>query len=248
MKKVRLDQLVFNLGLAKSREQAQTYILAGDIFVSGQTITKPSYLTDPAAPVIVKEKFPYVSRGALKLEQAYKEFGLDFTGKTIADIGASTGGFTDFSLQHGAKKVYALDVGHGQLDQKLRQDTRVINLEKTNIRNVEALPEPVDFIVMDVSFISLTKVLPNIKKILQNQLPHAATVITLVKPQFEATKQEASKGKGVIKDPQIHERILESTKQFAHTLGFTVLNQTTSPIKGPAGNIEFLLSLKLTEF
>jgi len=240
--KIRLDQLVVQQKLFPSREQAQRAIMAGDVFVNEQLVDRPAKMVDCDARLEIKEKFPYVSRGALKLKAAVDYFKIDFSGKIIADIGASTGGFTDLVLSLGAQKVYALDVGHGQLAEKLRQDPRVVVMEKTNIRYVKSLPEPIDIFTIDVSFISLKLVLPVIKEIAGRD-GISTKVIALIKPQFEATRAEVSQGKGVIRDPKIHERIVKDIEEFAKKLGFKILGTLPSPILGPKGNKEFLIYL-----
>lgn len=254
----RLDILAAET-LGVSRSKAQALIMAGAIFVDDKVITKSGTEIDEGAVVQIKEVMPYVSRGALKLEKAAKEFDIDFSGKVICDIGASTGGFTDYALQNGALKVYAVDTGYGQLDQKLRADKRVINMERTNIKDVDALPEPIDIFVIDVSFISLKKVLPQVITIIRNsparsvaegeggsfEIRHSSHVVALVKPQFEVGKKVADKYKGVIRDESIRREVLEDIKNFAGSIGFRVLGTTKSPITGAKGNREHLLYLSL---
>jgi 23S rRNA (cytidine1920-2'-O)/16S rRNA (cytidine1409-2'-O)-methyltransferase len=242
MKKIRLDQLVFDLGLAESRERAKTTIMSGLIFVNGQRVDKPGTAIDPAARIELHgEPLPFVSRGGYKLDKALKVFPVDPAGKTCLDCGASTGGFTDVLLQHGAGKVYAVDVGYGQLAWKLRTDERVVNLERTNLRYItpEQIPEPIALAVMDVSFISIRLVIPAVKALL---LPDA-DFICLIKPQFEAGREEVGK-KGVVRDSAVHERVIREILDFIPTVGMTVEGLDFSPIKGPEGNIEYLCHLK----
>jgi len=245
MKKIRLDQLIVERKLVPSREFAQRAIMAGDVFVSGERSDKPSKLVENDAQIELKEKFPYVSRGALKLKAAADAFKINFKNKIVADIGSSTGGFTVYALSNGAKKVYAIDVGTHQLAEKLRNDKRVVVMEKTNIRNVENLPEKIDIFVIDVSFISLKIVLPAIKKIILSK-PQITQIIALIKPQFEATRAEASRGRGVIKDEKIHKRVVREIEEFSKEIGFVKLGLIESPVVGPAGNIEFLIDLTFT--
>jgi 23S rRNA (cytidine1920-2'-O)/16S rRNA (cytidine1409-2'-O)-methyltransferase len=233
--KQRLDLIVHQRGLAPSREKARAMIMAGEVQVNGQIVDKPGTQIDSKAELNVLVKPRFVSRGGEKLAWALAEFRLDAIGKICADVGASTGGFTDCLLQNGAVRVYSLDVGYGQLDYRLRQDARVVVMERTNARYVEHLPEPVNLAVIDASFISLRLLLPVVKGWLTPQ----ADVITLIKPQFEAGKQDVGKG-GVVKDSRVHSRVLAEVLAFARQQGFAVRGLTTSPLKGPAGNIEFL--------
>ncbi len=238
MKKVRLDQLVFERGLAPSRERAKTSIMAGLVFVNGQRADKPGAAFDPESEIELRgETLPYVSRGGLKLEKALRVFSYDPAGKTCIDCGASTGGFTDVLLKSGAKKVYAVDVGYGQLAWSLRQDARVVSMERTNIRYVtpEQIPEALDLAVMDLSFISLRLVLPAVCGLLRPD----GDVICLIKPQFEAGKEKVGK-KGVVRDPKVHEEVLRAFLDFTPECGFSVLDLSFSPIRGPEGNIEYL--------
>ena len=239
-RKTRLDRLLVERGLAPSREQARRLIMAGEVQVGGRVVDKPGRLVPEDAPVEVRRQPRYVSRGGLKLEAALDRFGLDVSGKVVVDVGASTGGFTDCLLQRGAAKVYAVDVGYGQLAWKLRQDPRVIPLERTNIRYLEALPdgELADLAVIDASFIGLRLVLPATLRLLKPD----GQVIALVKPQFEAGRQDVGKG-GVVRDPQVHRRVLEEVAALAQELGLTVAGLTVSPAPGPAGNVEFLIWL-----
>lgn len=242
MKKVRLDQLVFERGLTESRERAKTTIMSGLIFVNGQRMDKPGAAVDPAAEIVLHgEALPFVSRGGYKLDKALRVFPVDPAGKVCLDCGASTGGFTDVLLQHGAKKVYAVDVGYGQLAWKLRTDERVINLERTNLRYVtrEQIPEPIELAVMDVSFISIRLVIPAVKQLLCPD----ADFICLIKPQFEAGREEVGK-KGVVRDSAVHARVIREILAFAPEAGLSVLGLDYSPIKGPEGNIEYLCYMK----
>lgn len=228
-------------GLAESRSKAQAIIMEGLVFVAGQRVDKPGTPVAPDAEIVVRGKlFPYVSRGGLKLEKALEYFSVDPQGYVCSDSGASTGGFTDCLLQKGAKKVFAIDVGYGQLAWKIREDPRVVVMERTNIRNVasEDLGELLDLSVIDVSFISLKIVLPVIQKLLKP----SGQVLCLIKPQFEAGREKVGK-KGVVRDPATHLEVLEEFLSLAESLHFTVENLTYSPVKGPEGNIEFLAHL-----
>jgi 23S rRNA (cytidine1920-2'-O)/16S rRNA (cytidine1409-2'-O)-methyltransferase len=239
--KERLDVLLLEKGLVSSRERAKSCIMAGLVFVSGQKIDKAGTLVPVDSNILVTgDSIGYVSRGGLKLAKALEFFKIDLTNKIMADIGASTGGFTDCALKNGAKQVYAIDVGYGQLAWSLRTDNRVINMERTNIRNVtlEQLGQPLDFVSIDVAFISLSKVLPVIK----NLLSTTGTVVALIKPQFEAGREKVGK-KGVVKDPVVHIEVISNVIQHAGELGFTPLALTYSPVKGPEGNIEYLIYL-----
>ena len=242
MKKQRLDQLVFERGLTESRERAKTTIMSGIVYVNGQKVDKPGTPVDPEADSEVRgNALPYVSRGGFKLEKALKVFPVDPAGKLCIDCGASTGGFTDVLLKNGAAKVYAVDVGYGQLAWSLRTDERVINLERTNVRYIteEQIPEPLDLAVMDVSFISIKLVIPAVGKLLKD----GADYICLIKPQFEAGKDEVGK-KGVVRDPAVHLAVIRSFMEFVETSEFTLMGLDFSPIKGPEGNIEYLAWLK----
>lgn len=242
MKKVRLDQLVFDLGYTDSRERAKTTIMSGHVFVNGQRADKPGMPVAPDAAVEVRgDALPFVSRGGFKLDKALKVFPVDPDGKVCIDCGASTGGFTDVLLQHGAARVYAVDVGYGQLAWKLRNDERVINLERTNLRYVteEQIPEPADLAVMDVSFISIKLVLPAVKRLLKPD----ADLICLIKPQFEAGREEVGK-KGVVRDERVHKEVVNGILQFAPTVGLSVMGLDFSPVKGPEGNIEYICYMK----
>jgi len=233
--------------------------MAGQVFVDGHISDKAGRPTQDDAQICVKEAFPYVSRGALKLEKAFQEFSLDFEGKTICDIGSSTGGFTDFALQHGAVRSYAVDVGTGQLAQKIREDDRVVVMERNDFRDI-VLPEPVDFFVCDVSFISLKQIIPKIAALLsssseakepkilhavQNDKQETTNIILLIKPQFEAGAKDVSRGKGIIRDEELRHSIVEDIKQFATENGFMVSGLVESPITGAKGNVEYLLLLNI---
>lgn len=240
--KERLDVLLVQRGLAPSREKAKAMIMEGNVYVNGQKEDKAGAGFDTEAPIEVRgNTLAYVSRGGLKLEKAMKEFALSLEGMVCMDIGASTGGFTDCMLQNGAAKVYAVDVGYGQFAWKLRQDARVVCMEKTNIRYVkpEDIGEPLDFASVDVSFISLTKVLGPARELLKEN----AQMVCLIKPQFEAGREKVGK-KGVVRDDAVHLEVIERVLTFARELGFSVLHLSFSPIKGPEGNIEYLVHLK----
>lgn len=241
--KERLDVLLVSLGLAESRAKAQATIMAGEVYVNGQKADKSGMEVDITSNVEVRgSACPYVSRGGLKLEKALRNFGVDPTGYVCSDSGASTGGFTDCLLQQGASKVFAIDVGYGQLAWKIRNDPRVVVMERTNIRYVtpEDLGEKLDLSVIDVSFISLSLVLPVVKTLLKP----TGQVLCLIKPQFEAGKDKVGK-KGVVRDAAVHEEVLQNFITLAKSLGFTIRNLTFSPVKGPEGNIEFLAHLSL---
>jgi len=236
--KKRLDVLLTDLGYADSRTKAQAIIMAGQVYVEGQKADKPGISYEETVSIEVRgETCPYVSRGGWKLEKALRDFGVNPEGFVCSDSGASTGGFTDCLLQQGAKKVFAIDVGYGQLDWKIRSDPRVVVMERTNIRYVtqEQLGEPLDLSVIDVSFISLKIVLPTIKELLKEN----GQVLCLIKPQFEAGRNKVGK-KGVVRDPETHKEVLNDFVALAHSLDFTILGLTFSPVKGPEGNIEFL--------
>lgn len=244
--KKRLDVLLTEQGFADTRAKAQAIIMAGIVYVNGQKADKPGVSFEDTVPIEVRgEVCPYVSRGGLKLEKALRDFGVKPEGYVCSDSGASTGGFTDCLLQQGASKVFAIDVGYGQLDWKIRSDPRVVVMERTNIRYVtpEQLGEPLDLSVIDVSFIGLDIVLPAIKALLK---PECGQVLCLIKPQFEAGKENVGK-KGVVRDPAIHQMVLQRFVELAHSLSFTILGLTFSPVKGPEGNIEFLAHLTLSD-
>lgn len=246
-KKKRLDLLLVEQGFAPSREKAKAVIMAGNVFVNGEREDKAGTAFDPAKikSLEVKEAaIPYVSRGGLKLEKALQVFPIVLTGKTCLDIGASTGGFTDCMLHGGAAKVYAVDVGHGQLDWKLRSDDRVICMERTNFRYVtkEDIPEEIDFASCDVSFISLTKILPAAAGLLRQD----GEMVCLIKPQFEAGREKVGK-KGVVRDKAVHREVISKVADCASDTGFRIGGLSFSPIRGPEGNIEYLLYLQKGE-
>ncbi len=241
MAKERLDALLVRRNLVQSRERAKTTIMAGLVLVDGQKIDKAGTMVKPEAEIrVLGDTLPYVSRGGLKLEKAIKEFGVSLQGKVAADIGASTGGFTDCMLQNGAVKVFAIDVGYGQLAWSLRTDERVVNMERTNVRNVtpEQLGEAVDLASIDVAFISLEKVLPAVKEMLQP----SGEIVALIKPQFEAGREKVGK-KGVVRDAGVHEEVILRVVSLARQMGLTPKALTYSPVKGPEGNIEYLVWL-----
>lgn len=242
MAKERLDVLVVQHGYAPSRERAKTMIMAGEIFVDGQKEDKAGMKFPEDAMVEYRgNPLPYVGRGGLKLEKAVKVFPISLSGRICMDVGSSTGGFTDCMLQNGAVRVYAVDVGRGQLAWKLREDPRVVCMERTNIRYLEpdAIEEKPSFVSIDVSFISLTKVLLPVRNLMQEK----GEVVCLVKPQFEAGREKVGK-KGVVRDPAVHREVIETVALYAGSIGFAVCGVDYSPIKGPEGNIEYLLYLK----
>ena len=244
--KKRVDVALVERGLAQSREKAQALVMSGVVYIGENKVTKASLTVEEGDELIVRQTGTgYVSRGALKLEKGLKVFSVDPTGIVAMDLGASTGGFTDVLLQNGAAHVYAIDVGYGQLDWKIRNDERVVVMERTNIRNVtpEDLGEPLDLSVVDVSFIGLEIVLPAIKNLLKQE---SGQVLCLIKPQFEAGKDNVGK-KGVVRDPKIHQMVLDNFVALVHGLGFKILGLTFSPVKGPEGNIEFLGHLTLAD-
>lgn len=236
----RLDSELVSRGIARSRERAKEMIRSGNVTVNGATARKPSDEVCSEDIILSSEEDVYVGRGALKLEKAYEEFGLDLGGKRCLDIGASTGGFTDLMLRNGAARVFAVDVGHGQLAPSLVNDPRVENMEGTDIRNVTAddIGGRVDFISVDVSFISLTKVFPKVYELLKD----GAVAVVLIKPQFEAGRSDIGKG-GIVKDKKVHIRVLTELDSFAQSIGFTVEKYTFSPVRGGSGNIEYLAKL-----
>lgn len=240
--KERLDMLLVKRNLAESREKAKAIIMSGNVFVEGQREDKAGTAFPEEVQIKIKgHAMPYVSRGGLKLEKAVANFDVDLRDKVCTDVGSSTGGFTDCMLQNGARKVFAIDVGRGQLAWKLRQDERVICMEKTNIRYVKQddLGEPIDFSSIDVSFISLTKVLEPIR----NYLKADGQIVALIKPQFEAGREKVGK-KGVVREKSTHHDVIQMVVSYAVSIGFEVLNIEFSPIKGPEGNIEYLVHLK----
>ena len=240
--KERLDVFLVNRNLAESREKAKAIIMSGIVYVDGQKEDKAGTMFEDTVSVEVRgHTLAYVSRGGLKLEKAMTHFGVTLNGKICMDVGASTGGFTDCMLQNGAVKVYSVDVGHGQLAWKLRNDERVVCMEKTNIRYVtpEDIPDRIQFASIDVSFISLTKVLGPVKELLTED----GQIVCLIKPQFEAGREKVGK-KGVVREKSTHLEVIESVIAFAKSIGFGILNLEFSPIKGPEGNIEYLLYLQ----
>ncbi|HMK09236.1 MAG TPA: TlyA family RNA methyltransferase [Anaerolineales bacterium] len=236
MPRVRLDRAMVEQGLADSRTTAQRLILAGEVRVDGEPAQRASQVLAPGARLTVLARPPFVSRGGEKLAAALREFGVAAGGKTCADVGASTGGFTDCLLQHGAARVYAIDVGHGILHWKIRQDERVVVLERTNARHLDALPEPIDLVTVDVAFISLRHILPSARR----WIVSGGDLVALVKPQFEAGRSAVGKG-GVVGDPAVHRRVLEDVLGFCRDSGFGPLGLMRSPLRGPKGNVEFLL-------
>ncbi len=243
--KKRLDVLLVEKGFAASREKAKAIIMSGIVFVDGQREDKAGSVFDEEKEIVIKGKtLKYVSRGGLKLEKAMKNFDISLEGKVCMDVGASTGGFTDCMLQNGAVKVYSVDVGHGQLDWKLRNDERVVCMERTNMRYMtrEDIEEPAAFVSIDVSFISLTKILPAVYQVLEDD----GQVVALIKPQFEAGREKVGK-KGVVRDRKVHKEVIEKICEFASAHGFRLLHLDYSPIKGPEGNIEYLLHMQKTE-
>ena len=243
--KKRLDVLLVEQGYADSRTKAQAIIMSGQVYVEGQKADKPGISYEEHVSIEVRgASCPYVSRGGLKLEKALRDFGVNPEGYVCSDSGASTGGFTDCLLQQGAKKVFAIDVGYGQLDWKIRSDPRVVVMERTNVRYVtpEQLGEPLDLSVVDVSFISLKIVLPVIKTFLKAD----GQILCLIKPQFEAGREKVGK-KGVVRDPEVHKEVLNAFLELADSLSLRILGLTYSPVKGPEGNIEFLGHLTLAD-
>ncbi len=236
--KRRLDTLIVRRGLAESPERAKAAVMAGCVLVDGQTVVRPGILLPEEASISLTEPARYVGRGGEKLEHALAAFRLDVSGLVAVDVGASTGGFTDCLLQHGAARVYAVDVGYGLLAYRLRQDERVVVLERTNIRHLTSLPERPDLATIDVSFISLEKVIPPVVRLLKPGAP----IVALVKPQFEAARREVGKG-GVVRDPLTHAAVLGRLARWTAKQGLRVRGLTTSPLRGPAGNKEFFLLL-----
>lgn len=235
MSKMRLDMLLTERGLVETRSKAQGMIMAGEVSVDGQKVDKPGTKVDMNSQIDLKVKKRFVGRGGEKLEGALRAFPIVIDGTTCADIGACTGGFTDCLLQHGAKKVYAMDVGYGQLDYRLRSDSRVITMERTNARYVDTLPEPIDLVVADVSFISLRLIIPKA----HGWLTPDGEMVVLIKPQFEAGKDEVGKG-GIVKDKEVHRAVLLNICHFATQEQLAVQGLVPSPIQGSDGNIEFL--------
>jgi 23S rRNA (cytidine1920-2'-O)/16S rRNA (cytidine1409-2'-O)-methyltransferase len=239
MVKRRVDLLLVARGLAENREQARAAVLAGEVLAGEQAVTKPGQLVDETAPLRRTARPRFVGRGGEKLAHALDTFAVDVSAKVALDAGASTGGFTDCLLQHGARKVYAVDVGYGQMDYRLRTDPRVVMMERTNLRYLSSLPEPIDIATLDLSFISLTKVLGALRGLLAPD----GRVIALVKPQFEARRAEVGKG-GVVRDPLVHAAVLGRVAWRAANHGYRVEGLTTSPLRGADGNREFFLLLR----
>ena len=239
MAKRRIDSLLVERGLVESRAKAQALIMAGEVLVAGNPVIKPGSLVKEEAAITMLESPPFVSRGGVKLDYALDHFQIDASSKVIADIGASTGGFTDCLLQRGAIRVYAIDVGYGQLDYRLRQDSRVVVIERVNARYSITLPEKVDLVTMDLSFISVEKVIPSVAKLLKNN----GYLLVLFKPQFEARRDEVGKG-GVIKQPTVHARVLGRFIAWLTECGFRLENLAASPILGASGNKEFFIQLR----
>ncbi len=242
VRKERLDKLLVEKGIAQTRERARALIMAGKVAVEGRMTDKPGIQVNEETEIRLRgEESPYVSRGGEKLEGALKAFGIDPKGRVVMDVGASTGGFTDCVLQRGAKKVYAVDVGYGQLAWKLQKDPRVVNLERRNIRYLkrEEIPEEADLILIDTSFISIEKFLLH----LLNFLKEGGTILCLIKPQFEVGKGEVGKG-GVVRDTALHQKVIDRISVFSQGLGLKVLGVTESPLLGPKGNKEFFIYLK----
>lgn len=235
MTKPRIDVLLVDRGLVESRNKAQRLIRAGEVRVDGQRVLKPSTTVAEDAEITLEAKLPFVGRGGQKLEAALERFDLDVTDAVAADVGASTGGFTDCLLQRGARRVYAIDAGYGQLHWKLRNDPRVVVMERTNARHLEELPEPIDVVTVDVSFISLDLILPNAVAWLGTE----GDVVALIKPQFEAGPDHVEKG-GVVRDPEVHRQVLTQVLATAADLGLALRGLMPSPLEGPAGNVEFL--------
>ncbi|MFN2218414.1 MAG: TlyA family RNA methyltransferase [Anaerolineae bacterium] len=234
-RKERLDRLMAERGLADNQQHAQRLIMAGQVSVGDQVVDKPGTQVPAASEISVKGRSPYASRGGFKLAAALDAFGLDVRGWTVADVGASTGGFVDCLLQRGACRAYAIDVGYGQLAWKLRQDPRVVVMERTNARYLEALPEPIDLVTVDVSFISLKLIVPVASGWLQNQ----GQIVTLIKPQFEASSEQVEEG-GVVRDKAVHRAVLEDLATWAASQDLGLMGLIRSPLTGPAGNVEFL--------
>jgi len=239
--KQRIDVLMFEKGLAESREKAKSLIMAGQVYIDEQKVDKPGTNVSCDANIIVRQGAKYVSRGGLKLEKSMEKFQLILKDKVCMDIGASTGGFTDCMLQNGARMVYSVDVGYGQLAWKLRCDERVCNLERTNIRYLDnsLIKDEIDFISIDVSFISLKLVLPKVNELLKED----GDCVALIKPQFEAGRDKVGK-KGVVRDINVHKEVIENVFNFTKELGFKITELDYSPIKGPEGNIEYLMHIR----
>ncbi len=243
-KKERLDKLLVARELAPTRAKAQALILAGEVLVDGQRVDKAGTAVPPSAVIELKTPMPYVGRGGFKLAAALEQFRVTVSGRVCADVGACTGGFTDVLLQNGAARVYAIDVGYGQLDWKLRQDERVVVMERTNARYLESLPEPVHFVCIDVSFISLRLILPAVQRWLATGGEGVSEVVALVKPQFEAGPEYVGKG-GIVRDTAVHRQVLQEIVGWCRENGFVPMGLMRSPLTGTDGNVEFLLWLRL---
>ncbi|MFC2020352.1 TlyA family RNA methyltransferase [Chloroflexota bacterium] len=241
MKKKRIDSLLVERGLVESRSKAQAMIMAGEVMVEGKAVIKAGTLVAEEAAITLAEPPPFVGRGGLKLDYALDRFRLDVTSRVVADVGASTGGFTDCLLKHGASRVYAIDVGYGQLDYRLRRDSRVVVMERVNARYPVTLPERIDLATLDVSFISVEKVIPSIARLVKD----GGYLLVLIKPQFEARREEVGKG-GVIKQPAVHARVLGRFIAWATVQSFRLGGLIASPILGASGNREFFILLRLT--
>lgn len=241
-KHIRLDEEIVVRGIATTRSHAKALVMAGDVLVNSVPALRPAANVQPGDVISLKQRSRFVSRGGEKLAHALTTFQIDVTGMVAADFGASTGGFTDCLLQNGAIQSYAIDVGYGVLDSRIRDDERVIVMERLNVRYLDDLPEPVDIVVIDVSFISLEKIFPAVKAVLKPD----GICVPLIKPQFEAGKADVGKG-GVVRDPEVHRRVLESTVGTAQDFGFATLGLTASSLVGPAGNVEFLAHLVLDD-
>lgn len=240
--KERLDMLLLERGLVVSRERAMALIMEGKVLVDGRAVSKPGTMIKESATVTLKEAgIPYVSRGGLKLSAVIEHFGIDLKDRTAMDVGASTGGFTDCMLKMGAKKVYAIDVGYGQFDWRLRQESRVVLLEKTNIRYLDndRIPDEIDIATIDVSFISLTKVVPKVMEFLKQK----GEIVALIKPQFELERADVGKG-GIVKEEEKRQKAVETIKTFSENLGLTVLGIMQSPVRGQKGNIEYFIYIR----
>ena len=242
MSRDRLDKMVVARGLVESRAKARGMIMAGEVLVNGVVVDKAGTMVSDEAEITLIEPLPYASRGGYKLAGALDHFEIDVAGRLCADVGACTGGFTDVLLQRGAARVYSIDVGYGQLDWKLRQDERVVVMERTNARYLESLAEPVDFVSIDVSFISLKLILPAVA----GWLTETGQVVALIKPQFEAGKSFVGKG-GIVRDAAVHQMVLETLLAWAVENGWRILGLITSPIQGSGGNIEFLVQLSRSD-
>ena len=239
--KIRIDSLLVDKGLVESQAKAQALIMAGKVVVEGKAAITPGTLVTEAAAITIVEPPPFVSRGGIKLDYALEQFRLDVSGKVAADIGASTGGFTDCLLKRGARRVYAIDVGYGQLDYRLRQDSRVVVMDRVNVRYPVSLPEKVDLATIDLAFISVEKVIPSLVRLLND----SGCLVVLIKPQFEARREEVGKG-GVIKQPVVHARVLGRFIAWMAEHGFRLGGLVASPILGASGNREFFMLLRLT--